>query len=196
MSASIEILTKLVADCHALTPVPGLRHWQPSFNSRQVLSRLERGSQAGVPGEVIRKLTSAWEVVLQDLTSHWRSAAGQASVGVLHGDPQPNNTGRRAGRWQLIDCDSVCAGPPEYDLAQVIISSCDASRDNIRRVVSAYGREPDLEMLSLMIRARAIKRCTWLAGLWDKRPDLQPRLLKLASGLDDTDFILAHLGTT
>ena len=63
-----------------------------------------------------------------------------------------------AGKWCLIDCDGICAGPPEYDLAQIIISSCDASRDGIKRVISAYGLAVDAEMLQYMIKARAIKR--------------------------------------
>ena len=101
--ASIEQLTKTIADCHALMPIPGMRHWQPSFNNQQVVSRLARGQQAGVPKAVIDKLATAWSKILQGLTSYWKYTDQQAKQPrVLHGDPQPNNTGR-LGRKVVSD---------------------------------------------------------------------------------------------
>lgn len=191
--AGIETLTKLVAGCHALPPVSGMRQWQPSFSDNQVLRRLQRGRRAGVPKKAIEKLADAWNVALRELTGYYGSSPGGHTKKpvTLHGDPQPSNTGKLAGQWRLIDCDSICAGPPEYDLAQIVISSHRASRDGRRRVVSVYDSPVDDELLRRMVRFRTIKRCAWLANFWSERPDLRQKLLRIADDTDDTDGIIS-----
>lgn len=189
--ASAEVLTQLVAACHRLEPIPGMNYWTPEFSNTLVAKRLSRARRAGAPNDTIAKLSAAWSSALQALAGYWESLDPTKRCTALHGDPQPGNSGRSEGQWRLIDCDSVCAGPPEYDLSQIISSCRLTDPDRVQSALSAYPQAVDRNLLKHMIRSRTIQRCAWVAGLWGERADLRPKLHQRLGELDEIDAILA-----
>ena len=184
--AEPEVVANLVARCHVLPPPPGIRRWTPYFYDAQVATRLQQSLRAGAPAAVVAELQAAWETASQDLASRWEKRPDDQADVVLHGDPNPSNTGRDGGQWLLFDCDSVCCGPPEIDLAQIIsYTAAQGDPDRGWTALDAYRLPIDDELLQSAVRARMVKRCSWVAALWGTRPESQSVFLHMVATLDD-----------
>lgn len=185
--AEPEALAELVARCHQLPLLPGLRRWAPEFYDHQADSRLARAVRAGAPPALVDQLKSAWRAASRDLAGCWRDRQGKGGEVVLHADPQSANTGRVDSQLRLLDLDGVCAGPAETDLAQIIVyMALGGHSDRIPAVMAAYHLPIDTRLLESAIRARKIKRATWVAALWADRPDVRPVLPHIVATLDDS----------
>ena len=57
----------------------------------------------------------------------------QLGLGVLHGDAMPGNALQSGGEMVMIDLDSVCAGPREWDLVPMYVTAKRFSRNGERR---------------------------------------------------------------
>jgi Ser/Thr protein kinase RdoA (MazF antagonist) len=77
--------------------------------------------------------------------------------GILHGDALPGNAVQSGGEMVMIDLDSVCAGPREWDLVPMYVTSKRFSRNGERRwraFLNGYGVDdgdlPDLQAASII----------------------------------------------
>jgi len=77
--------------------------------------------------------------------------------GILHGDAMPGNAVQSSGEMVMIDLDSVCIGPREWDLVPMYVTSQRFSRNGEARwraFLNGYGADdgdlPDLQAASII----------------------------------------------
>ena len=117
------------------------------------------------------------------------ASAPPSLLRALHGDPHPANTVRVDGSWLFIDCDSMCAGPAEIDLAQVLAyDSRYQGEGTSSGLLDAYELSVDLGLLGTATAARRVKRLTWMAAMWADRPDVRPELLRMVDAFDGSSL--------
>lgn len=194
--ATMPKLAQLVALCHATAPEKGMRVWNVNTYNDQVAIRLERAAKSGAPDWAITRIKNRWESASQVLKQQIK-LLGENDYVVLHDDPQPMNTARLDNKWLLLDCDGVCIGPAEYDLAQMMIHALrmDKSVDspevmmNYQDSAKRKARPIDMHMLDAFIDARTLKRCSWVAALWGSRADARTEFLHMVKHLDNPDVL-------
>jgi Ser/Thr protein kinase RdoA (MazF antagonist) len=107
--------------------------------------------------------------VLHEAQDDWATARFHLGTGVIHGDAHLGNVVRSVdGLVVLIDLDSVCTGPREWDLAPTGLYAASLgwiSRAEYESFVAAYGgfdimTAPAFPLLS---RMRELRMTAWLA---------------------------------
>jgi Ser/Thr protein kinase RdoA (MazF antagonist) len=107
--------------------------------------------------------------VLHEVQDEWTAARFQLAAGLIHGDAHLGNVVRSAvGSVVLIDLDSACVGPREWDLAPTGLYATSLgwiSRAEYESFVAAYGgfdvtTAPAFPLLS---RMRELRMTAWIA---------------------------------
>ncbi|MEV4639816.1 phosphotransferase [Actinoplanes sp. NPDC049548] len=106
--------------------------------------------------------------VLDDLRERWASARFGLAEGVIHGDAHLGNLLRAAGGdTVLLDLDSACIGPREWDLAPTGLYATSLgwiSRKEYQAFVSAYGFDvTEAPTFPLLRSMRELRMTAWIA---------------------------------
>ena len=129
----------------------------PAFDPlMKIRRRIERLSHAdGFPGEYLAVLRGALHTAEQREATLRDSALG---VGMLHGDALLGNTINAAAGLQLIDFDSVCYGPREWDLVPslIAVTRFDRGMQSWSDFLRGYGVAP--ERLAQLEAANIVKQ--------------------------------------
>jgi hypothetical protein len=161
----------------------GLSRFQlPSFEARIAQAQTDDRSRAWLTG-FAAELYRRWQVV--DWPTEWR---------VIHGDPSSGNTLRAPHGGHLVDLESCCMGPAEWDQTVIAVQSdtlleppshWDAFRQAYGADVTAWAGYQvirDVRSLQLCLfalrhahvsdhaRKQADYRLECLRGLWGDRP--------------------------
>jgi aminoglycoside phosphotransferase (APT) family kinase protein len=125
----------------------------------------ERIESAPIGGSARRVLRD----VLAEVRDGWADAQFELPQGLIHGDAHGGNLTRGAdGRSVLVDLDSVCVGPREWDLAPTGLYATSLAwitQEQYDDFVTAYGgfdvtRAP---VFPLLRRMRELRMTAWLA---------------------------------
>jgi hypothetical protein len=82
----------------------------------------------------------------------------------LHGDAHFYNVMETARGTVWIDLEDGCLGPVEWDLASLQTAARRLGQDlPWREAIAAYGREPDTDLLELMVELRGVYVAAWHA---------------------------------
>jgi Ser/Thr protein kinase RdoA (MazF antagonist) len=107
--------------------------------------------------------------VLSEVRESWASAQFDLGAGVIHGDAHAGNVVRGAdSAVVLIDLDSTCIGPREWDLTPTALYATSLgwiTRAQYRAFVQAYGGfdVTTAPMFGLLARMRELRMTAWLA---------------------------------
>ena len=174
----------LAEACHRLRPLPVLDSWTPAnwIDSRHVL--LNVGIAAGLPWDIADRLQDLLEERFQFLEASYEQSATPATL--IHGDLCCDNIVRFKGELLLCDFDSIALGPPEKDLANILV---DCRRFLGMRCweqfITAYPLVYDKRLLESIVSTKELGDCIWLASLWASRPDSHEELIWRLDGLDN-----------
>ena len=104
----------------------------PAFDPMtRIQQRLERNRTAAVISkEALAVLTGA---VRRAAAMAESLNTAQLGLGLLHGGAMPGNAVQSRGEMAMIDLDSVCAGPREWDLVPMYVTAKRFSRNGERR---------------------------------------------------------------
>jgi aminoglycoside phosphotransferase (APT) family kinase protein len=147
----------------------------------------ERLAAAPTLGEADR----AFLTELRDkLAAEWARATFDLGDAVIHGDAHMDNLMKAAdGRLAFIDLETVCIGPPEWDLTLTALyhESGWFSADEYAGFVGAYGYDVRHSAAWPVLRSiRMLRMTTWLAqsaGDYPEREDqLRHRIATLRDG--------------
>ena len=174
----------LAEACHRLRPLPALDLWTPAnwIDARHVL--LRAGIAAGMPRDIVDRLHDLLEKRFQLLEASYEQSATPATL--IHGDLCCDNIVRFRGELLLCDFDSIALGPPEKDLANILV---DCRRFLGMRCweqfITAYPLVYDKQLLESVVSTKELGDCIWLASLWASRPDSRGELIRRLESLDD-----------
>jgi aminoglycoside phosphotransferase (APT) family kinase protein len=119
-----------------------------------------------VNSDVLRRLLRHVESVVRRL----EGAGGRAVI--LHGDPHPGNLVHDGCHWRWLDLESVCLGPPEWDLAVLYQSNRLAGPEMLRRYGELRGMPaPSLDELAPFLHAKQLDATVWAVGMAHFYPD-------------------------
>ncbi|GAB3922110.1 aminoglycoside phosphotransferase family protein [Kribbella albertanoniae] len=100
---------------HKLTPMPGLKPWDPFSSARSRLALAD-----GLTPDDHAWLTDQWSTIEAD----YRAIVPDLELGLLHGDAYIGNLLREpTGRYVLCDFDGTSLGPLAYDLVVAAVSA-------------------------------------------------------------------------
>lgn len=125
-------------------------------------------------------LRDADRAVLLDVVAELRSAWAECDLAstrrLLHGDPHSGNVAFAGQMPVLIDLETACIGPPEWDLAlpaTYAMSLGWLEPGQYRGFVTAYGGldVTASEHFRLLRRIRELRMTSWLAQHADESPD-------------------------
>ncbi len=174
----------LAAACHRLRPLPSLDSWTPVqwIAYRHVL--LNAGIAAGLPRDIAERLHGLLEEKFQSLTASYEQS--KTPLTFIHGDLCCDNIVRFKNKLLLCDFDSIALGPPEKDLANILV---DCRRFLGMRcwqqLLAAYSLAYDKQLLYSIAATKELGDCIWLASLWGLRPDSHEELVWRLDGLDN-----------
>jgi Ser/Thr protein kinase RdoA (MazF antagonist) len=106
--------------------------------------------------------------VLAEVQDGWTNARFVLDAGPIHGDAHLGNLVHDAnGNTVLIDFDSVCVGPREWDLAPTALYATSLGwidRGEYEKFVSAYGFDVTTEpVFQVLTRMRELRMTAWMA---------------------------------
>jgi hypothetical protein len=122
------------------TVVPDYRHWFDLFAA----SLFDDDEMSNLDAEGRSDLRAAYNELRPRLDSYPRSSFR------IHGEPHLGNFLRASNDLVLIDFETVCTGPPEWDLASLEPS-----------VADLYSTALDEELLGLLRTMNNIRVATW-----------------------------------
>ncbi|MEU4606453.1 aminoglycoside phosphotransferase family protein [Kribbella sp. NPDC023972] len=100
---------------HKLTPMRGLKQWDPFSSARSRLAMAD-----GLSADDHAWLTHQWS----ETESAYRALVPDLQMGLLHGDAYIGNLLREpTGRFVLCDLDGTSVGPLAYDLVVAAVSA-------------------------------------------------------------------------
>lgn len=143
--------------------VPALDPWA------HIPERIERAPVSDGDRRVMR-------TVLAQVQDGWVSARFELGVGLIHGDAHSGNLARGAdGSVVLLDLDSVCVGPREWDLAPTGLHATSLGwmrGEDYRSFVAAYGGfdVTTAPVFPLLRRMRELRMTAWLAMQAEESP--------------------------
>ena len=160
-------MAAVLRDIHDVTPLPsGLKEWLEVRHggSENDVDRL-RNKRPSLPAEAIEECAALMDSAKRRL----RILLADAPRTLLHGDAHPLNIIELDGRMVSCDLDEICVGPPEADLSLPIVHSqrypgFDPTVGE--RLVRAYGRSVNRELLDAIVHARAISKAISLGQRW------------------------------
>ncbi|QOC94417.1 phosphotransferase enzyme family protein [Micromonospora craniellae] len=124
-----------------------------------------------------------------ELSTQWALTVFAIGDAVLHGDAHMDNLlVTDSGRIAFVDLETVCIGPPEWDLTlTALYYECGwYSEEDYRRFVLTYGfdvrRSPSWPMLRLI---RMLRMTLWLAQSADNDPQRRRQLRHRINTLRD-----------
>ena len=174
----------LAEACHRLRPLPSLDSWTPAqwIASRHVLVNV--GIAAGLPRDIVDRLHGLLEEKFQFLKASYEQSA--TPVTFIHGDLCCDNIVRFKNKLLLCDFDSIALGPPEKDLANILVDCRRFLQMRCwQQFIEAYSLAYDKQLLENIAATKELGDCIWLASLWDARPDSREELLWRLNSLDD-----------
>jgi hypothetical protein len=122
------------------TIVPDYRHWFDLFDT----SLFDDDEMSNLDAEGRSDLRTAYNELRQRLDSYTSSSFR------IHGEPHIGNFLRTTNDLVLIDFETVCTGPPEWDLASLE-----------PRVADLYPTAIDEELLGLLRTMNNVRVATW-----------------------------------
>ena len=134
------------------------------------LGSLPEGVPSDVKAELWRRAAEA-----EDLFEELR----EGPQVLLHGDAHEGNCVRVGGQVRLIDLDGLSVGPREYDLLPGYVAFTRFHKDekSWRKFMKGYGADVDWDRLARFAGIRESTMNSWLATMWDVRPETRPELL-------------------
>ena len=181
-AVSPDAVARLAALCHTTVVPDGLRRWDPAVVMVRKEAELRAAQNASCPAECVEALRNAWEQSATSMQDRW----GGTDTVIVHNDLHPGNVVVLGGEMRLCDLDSICAGPPETDIAKMVFH---ASRflpaDTESKFLDSYGLAHDVRLVATLRRIREVSACVWAASLWAVRPDARPEALHRAATLDN-----------
>ena len=168
---------------HRLTPMPGLKQWDPFSSARSRLAMAD-----GLPADDHVWLTKQWAAIEAD----YRALIPDLKMGLLHGDAYIGNLLREpTGRFVLCDFDGTSIGPLAYDLVVAAVSALrfGATQDH-DALAAAYGLDvTTLPSWPTLRRVRELVLVTSVITDLRNRPDIAKvhahRLSTLRSGANE-----------
>ncbi len=110
---------------------------------------------------------------------------------ILHGDAMPGNAIQTADEMMMIDLDSVCSGPCEWDLVPMYVIAKRFARDGPRRwhsFLAGYGitgqELPDLQAASLI---KQLSMTVYLCLSAGQSPDIDAEIVRRMKMWEDGD---------
>ncbi len=178
-------MAKLVAEWHQQTPPHSLERWTPGHQDGRRERMIAAGRKAGVPARALDFLLAEMHESRASLVQAWNALPETHPVVPVHGDLYPGNIVVHDDRTLLIDCDFMCCGPPEADLAQLISHYRRTTDDDPEDFIAAYGLPVDAECLTKATRLREVDHGLWLASMWNVRLDSRDELMLRVEQWDD-----------
>ena len=182
---SLHDMAMLVAEWHGVTPPLSLEMWTPGHQDGRRERMIAAGMEADVPAPALDFLLAEMRESRASLVEAWDELPHTHPVVPVHGDLYPGNVVVHEGRTLLIDCDFMCCGPPEADLAQMISHYERTTDDNPEDFIAAYGLPVDAEFLRRATRLRELDHGLWLASMWNIRLESREELLIRVENWDD-----------
>ncbi|WP_020389947.1 phosphotransferase enzyme family protein [Kribbella catacumbae] len=165
---------------HKLTPIPGLKQWDPFSSARSRLAMAD-----GLPADDHSWLVRQWSEIEAD----YRALLPDLRIGLLHGDAYIGNLLREpSGRFVFCDFDGTSIGPLAYDLVVAAVSALrfGAVQDH-EALAATYGLDvTTLPAWPVLRRIRELVLVTSVITDLRNRPDIAKvhahRLATLRSG--------------
>ena len=181
-AVSPDVMARVAALCHTTVAPDGLRRWNPAVVMARKEAEVRTAQNAGCPAECVEALRNAWEQAVASMGDRW----GGTDTVVVHNDLHPGHVVVLGAEMRLCDLDSICAGPPETDIAKMVFH---ASRflpaDAESKFLGSYGLAHDARLVATLRRIREVSACVWAASLWAVRPDARIEALHRAATLDN-----------
>ena len=117
---SLDDMAEFVAEWHGVTPPLSLEMWTPGHQDGRRERMIAAGVEADVPASALDFLLEEMHQARALLVEIWDELPHTHPVVPLHGDLYPGKVVVHNDRNLLIDCDFMCSGPPEADLAQIV----------------------------------------------------------------------------
>ena len=168
---------------HKLTPMPGLKQWDPFSSARSRLAMAD-----GLPTDDHTWLTRQWSEIETD----YRALIPDLRMGLLHGDAYIGNLLREpTGRYVFCDFDGTSVGPLAYDLVVAAVSALrfGATQDH-QALATTYGLDvTTLPAWPTLRRIRELVLVTSVITDLRNRPEIAKthahRLATLRSGANE-----------
>ena len=182
---SLPDMAALVAEWHGVTPPLSLEMWTPGHQDGRRERMIAAAVAADVPASALDFLLTEMHEARAALVELWDELPHTHPVVPVHGDLYPGNIVLHSGRYLLIDCDFMCSGPPEADLAQIVSHYERDVGDLSGDLVTVYGLPLDEELLRRATRLRELDHGLWLASMWKIRPESPKELMLRVENWDD-----------
>lgn len=182
---SLHDLAMLVAEWHQASPPLSLEMWTPGHQDGRRERMIAAGMEADVPAQALDFLLAEMHESRAELVEAWEDLPHTHPVVPVHGDLYPGNVVVHNERTLLIDCDFMCCGPPEADLAQLISHYQRTTDDNPEDFIAAYGLPVDAQFLRRATRLRELDHGLWLASMWNVRVESREELMLRVEQWDD-----------
>ncbi|NIK58242.1 aminoglycoside phosphotransferase family protein [Kribbella shirazensis] len=176
-------LAQPILGWHKLTPLPGLKHWDPFSSARSRLALAD-----GLPADDHAWLTAQW----LDIEAEYRAILPELQVGLLHGDAYIGNLLKEpTGRFVLCDFDGTSIGPIAYDLVVAAVSALRfGAEQDYEALAATYGLDvTTLSSWPVLRRIRELVLVTSVITDLRNRPEIAKihahRLSTLRSGANE-----------
>ena len=181
---SVSDMAELIAQWHGVSAPLSLEMWTPGYDDarreQMIAAGVEAVADTGPAGRIAASALDFLLTELEDarasLVELWDELPHTHPVVPVHGDLYPGNVVFHDGRYLLIDCDFLCAGPPEADLTQIVSHYEREIGDLSGRILAEYGLRFDEEFLRCATRVRELNHGLWLVSMWDMRPESREEL--------------------
>ena len=147
-------------------------------------ARALREAEPAPPEDVIEECVSVADAMMDRL----ETLVAESPRVLVHGDSHPGNVVEHDGMLLACDLDRVCLGPAEADLVIPLSHSRTypgADPDAGERLVQAYGRHLNRELLDAAVDVRGIYKTVGLVRTWAEphtRKSLSQRLTAVRGG--------------
>jgi len=153
--AELGAVLRILHSVDAIAGLPPLAPWEHTPD------RIEHAPLSAAERQILRD-------VLAEVQDGWASAQFELDAGPIHGDAHIGNLIRDAnGDSILIDFDSACVGPREWDLAPTGLYATSLgwiSREEYESFVAAYGFDvTTVPAYGLLSRMRELRITAWSA---------------------------------
>ena len=172
-----DVIAALASACHSTPIRKGIPEWKFDHYTSRINRSLSVIEQTHIPTSYLKFLISETSHCLQRLQDIWDQVDVGAHMSLLHGDLYPGNAIEYDEQTYLIDCDHICIGPVEFDLAQMAVEYNRADPTHtVEELVSAYDKPIDMALLDGFTNLRQINRCLWYASQWNNRADCRQEI--------------------